>query len=677
MGTPRYMSPEQARGDVSNVSYPSDIYSLGATLYHLLAGKPYLLEKNVKEVIHRVIAGDIPEPRDIQAKIPKPLAAICQKAIQIETISPIRKQQNLWRMMWRAIWRINLLAHIRSLGPKKLSRWTSKHKTAVTGVAVAMVVLLISATVALILVNSAREREQSAKQLAEQRNEQAKLFFRKARLAVDNYLGKIQSDNKLKSEGLNDLRIELLESAEVFYQELAEQQPDDPDLQVDIVIALDKLSAIQKDLGKIDDAQSKLDDARKLAIKLLEKNPNDPVIRSSLVKMNNRLAHIYRLRGKLKEARDLYIASNDWSDGLLESDPKNQRYLFDSVASGVNLGYTYVELNQPDLANAQFDRAEKVFIDNKWSDYDAGFLQANLYKVRARCYANLNQGSKAINYYQKSIDAFKELCDSYPDDLDLAIELANTISDYSQEFRDPKSLKMLSDDFVTRFKPILEKHSNNMELRGAMAVVYRQMAEVLGESAEIPGDEAIDLFMESLELLESIVKVNPGLKDYKKALAYGYYRLGAFCAAKGLSKEMELHQLEAIELYSKLDQAQIDVIHPLAYCSYSVAVTCYSTDRFDKCCELSKKGIPLYIQLCDRLPNNPDVFAQLWSFYEVYYLSLWNSGNRKEAVIQIESAIDFAEDIVEENSEIIREQARQKLNQFRSDLKTFAGNLSD
>lgn len=60
LGSPAYMSPEQAR-DPSEVDEQADIYSLGATLFHTLAGRPPFLGQGVGEVIHRVLHEE-PEP---------------------------------------------------------------------------------------------------------------------------------------------------------------------------------------------------------------------------------------------------------------------------------------------------------------------------------------------------------------------------------------------------------------------------------------------------------------------------------------------------------------------------------------------------------------------------------------------------------------------------------------
>src|SRR5690606_7438123 len=68
--SPAYMSPEQARGE--RPGFPSDIYSLGATLFKLLAGRP-AVSGNLTDLRDRVLRGDLPKPRSIDPRIPSAL----------------------------------------------------------------------------------------------------------------------------------------------------------------------------------------------------------------------------------------------------------------------------------------------------------------------------------------------------------------------------------------------------------------------------------------------------------------------------------------------------------------------------------------------------------------------------------------------------------------------------
>ncbi len=84
LGTPAYMSPEQARGEIDQVGPPSDVYSLGATLYSLLTGKPPFQSGNVGSIILAVRRGEFPPPRQLDPKIDKTLEAVCLKAMALE-----------------------------------------------------------------------------------------------------------------------------------------------------------------------------------------------------------------------------------------------------------------------------------------------------------------------------------------------------------------------------------------------------------------------------------------------------------------------------------------------------------------------------------------------------------------------------------------------------------------
>jgi serine/threonine protein kinase/tetratricopeptide (TPR) repeat protein len=84
IGTPAFASPEQVTGAMDRLGPATDIYGLGATLYALLTGRPPVVSGDLLEVIRRVRKGEIPQPTSIDATVPKPLEAICKKAMALE-----------------------------------------------------------------------------------------------------------------------------------------------------------------------------------------------------------------------------------------------------------------------------------------------------------------------------------------------------------------------------------------------------------------------------------------------------------------------------------------------------------------------------------------------------------------------------------------------------------------
>jgi serine/threonine protein kinase len=83
VGTPAFMSPEQARGEWPRVGPASDIFGLGATLFYLLTGKaPYHRDdRDLSEMLQKVQRAEFPSPSEFKKGIPRPLEAVCLKAM--------------------------------------------------------------------------------------------------------------------------------------------------------------------------------------------------------------------------------------------------------------------------------------------------------------------------------------------------------------------------------------------------------------------------------------------------------------------------------------------------------------------------------------------------------------------------------------------------------------------
>jgi serine/threonine protein kinase len=81
LGTPAYMSPEQAQGCANQVDARSDIYVLGAVLFEILTGRPPGQGATALETIHRLVTEGPPRARAVKPTVPRELDAVCARAM--------------------------------------------------------------------------------------------------------------------------------------------------------------------------------------------------------------------------------------------------------------------------------------------------------------------------------------------------------------------------------------------------------------------------------------------------------------------------------------------------------------------------------------------------------------------------------------------------------------------
>jgi tetratricopeptide (TPR) repeat protein/predicted Ser/Thr protein kinase len=84
LGTPQYMSPEQANGDVHELDRRTDVYSLGATLYDVISGRPPFVSEHLGKLLVMMALEDPPPLREVKPDVPRNLDTIVMKCLERE-----------------------------------------------------------------------------------------------------------------------------------------------------------------------------------------------------------------------------------------------------------------------------------------------------------------------------------------------------------------------------------------------------------------------------------------------------------------------------------------------------------------------------------------------------------------------------------------------------------------
>lgn len=187
LGTPSYMSPEQASGKSALIGPASDIYSLGAILYSCIAGRAPFVAESTVDTIMQVLKKDPVSPRDLNPSVPKDLETICLKCLTKEPHKRYGTAQLLSDDLGRFIEGRPVAA--RPVGRIERGwRWSRRNPVVASLVSLVAILLvvgtIVSSTLAVWATNSA-ESERIARRAAEQSETNAKNLAEEMAILAD------------------------------------------------------------------------------------------------------------------------------------------------------------------------------------------------------------------------------------------------------------------------------------------------------------------------------------------------------------------------------------------------------------------------------------------------------------------------------------------------------------
>jgi serine/threonine-protein kinase len=310
------MSSEQAEGDLERIGPRSDVYSLGATLYCLLTGKPPFAGE-AGEVLQVVQRGDFVPPRSHDPTVDRALEAVCLKAMALRPEDRYATAKGLAEDVER--WMADEpVAAWREPFSRRARRWARRNRTMVATAAAAVLVALAGTATVLALQTRANQKLRAANARTLRERDLAQQNFNLARRAVDDYLTRVGQNPLLKEQGLHELRQELLEAALGYYRDFLGQRGDDPGLRADTAAAHERVGDILIELGRPGDALGAFDQALVLIEPLVRDRPGDPRLATAQVRLEADRLQALRDIGSYPEAIAAFDRAASLGKALLE-----------------------------------------------------------------------------------------------------------------------------------------------------------------------------------------------------------------------------------------------------------------------------------------------------------------------------------------------------------------------
>ncbi len=532
MGTPSYMSPEQASGQVRQMGPATDQYSLGAMLYEFLTGRPPFLAAKPIDTILQVLHEEPVPPRQLQTKLPVDLETICLKALQKE---PSKRYASCLEFA-DDLARFSRGEPIRARpvgGPERLWRWCRRNPLVASLASIAgasiVIVAIVSAYSAVTVANKNSQLTTANAELLDLNrdlkltNEELKLSNEEKQRRSERLQKYVQEvfieTNKLniqESPRVRDFKNDMMTRSLPLIDQIRDELPAGSQAEATMMFALQKLGNSYADQDKTAEAEQ---------------------TRSMLVDMARRRVVVQE--GSDKSRQNLINTLSDLSSSRMEL----RRNLSDSLQllhEALQLAQDTVE--HPRAAASGLGMSPAYM--SKW-------IMANVHQKLGGLYFRIGNSKLALQHFDHAGQIYSEILPTLKDgtafvDMPKSTNVmtneqkkqeAATVESFLQTNRLARAAALYrignTEQAESLFRAEVERALAEVKSKGESVEVLRPAIGTLGNWGDFMAhtgreQQAVKGFKRAAELAETMLKINDESAALNRTASLAFYRFASW-----------------------------------------------------------------------------------------------------------------------------------------------------
>lgn len=534
LGTPAYMSPEQAAGELAKLDRRTDVFALGAILCEILTGEPPYLGPDGEMVwmlAMRAQLADANDRLDRCGAAPEwvDLAKACL------AIDPEARPKDAWQVA-------EIAGRIRADTEQRARQAEMERERAVVReaearkrrrvwfvVAACLLLGLVASSIMAIQAHQARAEAEEAEKAEAEAHRLAQSHLEQAIKAIEQMLLEASEERLAHVPHAETLRRDLAQDARSFLDDLLKKESKNPDVRLATAKAYKQLGSIEQTLGDIPAAEKTFQRAIDLFQRLAVEYPLVPLYRDRLASTYYDLSVLYQQKRRTEEGLAFNSKVLELWNVLHENDPHHHAYRHGLGMAYLVRGWLSMDMNDARQAELSFHRSLEQFVALSSLDRDNPRYEqesARALHFLGWLHSDQNRLEKAREYYLKSMWQRELLVKQHGKtqyELDLGYTYNNmgVLHDRLGQFEEAAAFHRKG---IAIFQKLAKDFPLIPEYKNMLGLLHNNLVRTMLQQ-DRPNQPCLPLLQEARTQLLAALEITPGHNGFRRNLGQTYRHL--------------------------------------------------------------------------------------------------------------------------------------------------------